>query len=133
MTGVDIVGALLRESSEMTAMIPEERIKAGVLPANIALSALLLRQISGVDRQPLKRGVFTRVTDRVAVTVRASNYRDQRAAMKLVRKICAGRIGNIGGGTRVAILTAGLGPDVAGPADSFEQTQDFKVSYDATA
>jgi hypothetical protein len=33
----------------------------------------------------------------------------------------------------VSILTAGTGPDVAGPNDSYEQTQDFRVSFDAPA
>lgn len=28
-------------------------------------------------------------------------------------------------------VAAGVGPDVGGPADSFEQTQDFRVSFDA--
>ncbi len=129
MTGVDIVGALLLAETAVTEVVPANRIKAAVLPDGITLPALLVRTVSSVDRQPLKRGGFVRVTDRVSVTVRAASYESQRAVIKLVRKL-AGRTGNIGGGLRVSILTAGIGPDVGGPAASFEQTQDFRVTFD---
>jgi len=129
MTGVDIVGALLLAEAALTEVVQADRIKAAVLPDGIALPALLVRTVSSVDRQPLKRGGFVRVTDRVSVTVRAASYESQRAVIKLVRKL-AGRTGNIGGGLRVSILTAGIGPDVGGPAASFEQTQDFRVTFD---
>jgi len=129
MTGVDIVGALLLAETALTEVVPADRIKAAVLSDGIALPALLVRTVRSVDRQPLKRGGFVRVTDRVSVTVRAASYESQRAVIKLFRKL-AGRTGNIGGGLRVSILTAGIGPDVGGPAASFEQTQDFRVTFD---
>ena len=49
------------------------------------------------------------------------------------RVIAEGRhlTGDIGGALRVSILTAGLGPSLNGPGNSFEQTQDFRVSWDA--
>jgi len=31
------------------------------------------------------------------------------------------------------VLTAGAGPELNGPGDSFERNQDFTVSYDAPA
>ena len=129
MTGGDIVAALLRVDNAILAISPAERIKLGRLPDNVTYPALLVRVISSIDRQPLKWGPGVRVTDRVSVTVRASSYRDQVATMKAVRKCCAGRTGDIGGGRTVSILTAGRGPDVAGPADSFEQSQDFRVTF----
>jgi hypothetical protein len=131
MTGVDIVGALLRADAALTAIVPTDRIKAGGLPDGVALPALLLVLVSSVERQPLKRGAKVRTIDRVAATVCADSYREQRAIIALVKSICAGRTGNIGGGERVSILTAGTGPDLRGPASSFEQTQDFRVSHDA--
>lgn len=130
--GVNIVGELLRAAAPVVAVVPVERIKAGSLPENAELLALLLRTVSSVEVQKLVRGTYTRTTDRVAVTVRAASWREQVAVMQLVKTACAGRTGNIGGGLRVSILTAGLGPDVRGPANSFEQTLDFRVSYDAT-
>lgn len=131
MTGSDIVGSLLRGHAPLTAIVPEASIKGGRLPDGTALPALLVRTISVIDRQPLRRSGWVRRTDRVAVAVRAASYKDQNAIVALVREACAGRIGDLGGGARVAILTAGLGPDVNGPGNSFEQTQDFRVSFDA--
>jgi hypothetical protein len=131
MTGVDIIGSLLRADADLAALVPNDRTKAGVLPDNVALPALLLRLVSSVERQDLVRGSAVRTTDRVSVTVRAASYRDQTQIIRLVRTICAGLTGNIAGAQRVSILTAGAGPDVTGPASTFEQTQDFRVSYDA--
>jgi hypothetical protein len=130
MSGVDIAGALLLADAAVIAMFPATQIKAGRLPDDVILPALLLRKVSGVDRQTLTRGATRRTTDRVSVTVRAANYRDQREGIRLVRACLAGQAGNIGGGLNVSILTAGTGPDVNGPGDSFEQAQDFRVSYD---
>ncbi len=131
MNGVNIVGALLLADAELLALVPAARIKAGMLPDNVTLPALLVRSTSSVERQSLRRTTATRTTDRISVTVRASNYREQEAIIRRVKNCCAGKTGSIGGASSVAVLTAGKGPDVLGPATSFEQTQDFKVSYDA--
>ena len=133
MTGADIVTALLRADTAIATVASADRIKLGRLPDGVALPAILIRTISVVDRQPLKRAGFVKRTDRVSVTVRAASYRDQVAAIGIVRRCCSGKTGALGGGTGVSILTAGTGPDVAGPADSFEQAQDFRVSFDEPA
>lgn len=130
MSGAMIVGTLLSTDPVILATVaPAARIKLGLLPDGVQLTAVLVRTISSIDRQPLKRVGYVRVTDRVSVTVRAASYRDQVAAIKAVRTCCAGRTGNIGGGTSVSILTAGTGPDLNGPGNSFEQAQDFRVSF----
>jgi hypothetical protein len=130
-TGVDIIGALMLADADVIAFAAAGQIKAGRLPDNATLPALLARVVSTVEKQPLKRGGVVRTIDRVSVTVRAASYEDQRTGMRLVRKCCAGRTGDIGGGVRVAILTAGTGPELDGPGNSYERTQDFRVSYDA--
>jgi hypothetical protein len=79
----------------------------------------------------LKREAVTRTIDRISVTVRAANERDRASVIGLVVNACAGLTGNIGGGSSVSILTAGRGPYLSGPGDTYEQTQDFRVSYDA--
>lgn len=130
-TGASIVGTLLRDDTEIATAVPAERLKLGALPDNIPLSAILLRIVSSIERQTLVRGAKTRTVDRVSVTVRAASYREQTRLIGLVKKCCAGRTGDVGGGQSVSILTAGTGPDLRGPGDSFEQTQDFRVSHDA--
>lgn len=131
MTGADIIGTLLRADAALVALVPQGRIKGKRLPLGIALPALLVRVVSVVDRQPLTLGALVRRTDRIAVTVRAASGDDQDAIIKLVRAVCAGRSGAIAGAVNVSIRTAGLGPDLDGPGNSFEQTQDLRVSFDA--
>jgi hypothetical protein len=133
MTGVDIVGALLNSDDALLAAIPAGQIKAGALPDGVVLPTLLVRMTSNVERQTLVRGATVRTIERISVTVRAASYRDQVAAIKLVVKACAGKTGSIAGAANVSVLTAGRGPDLRGPGNSFEQTQDFRVSFDAAA
>jgi len=132
-SGVAIVGALLRAYAPLASVVDAASIKAGKLPDGVALPAILVRSVSMVERQNLRRGATVRAIERVSVAVRASSYRQQREIIGLVRACCAGRTGDVGGGIRVSITTAGTGPDVGGPANSFEQTQDFRVSFDAAA
>ncbi|KQN77876.1 hypothetical protein [Sphingomonas sp. Leaf62] len=131
MIGTDIIGTVLREAAPVTAMVPGKNIKTGRLPDIVKLPALLIRTISLIERQPLKRTGMVRWTERVAVTVRAENYLDQKLILRRVRAVCLARSGAIAGAERVSILPAGAGPDIAGPANSFEQTHDFRVSFDA--
>ena len=131
MSGVDIIGTLLRANGDVLGLVSEENIKGGRLPDGVPLPALLVKETSTNERQSLKREPTTRTIDRVSVTVRAASYRDQKLAMRLVRNCCAGLTGNIVGALNVSILTAGTGPELDGPGNSFERTQDFRVSYDA--
>lgn len=131
MTGADIIGLLLRADDDVLALVALADIKGGRLPDDSGLPALLVRVTSTIERQALKRSALTRTVDRVSVTVRAENYAQQRQALQLVRTCCAGLAGDIAGALRVSILTAGAGPDVDGPGNTFERTQDFRVSFDA--
>lgn len=129
MSGVSIIGALLLADADVLAKVPAARIKAGMLNDGIALPALLVRSVSLVERVHLVRGETVRVKERVSVTVRAANYKDQRAIIKLVRDACAGEFGTIAGFENASVINAGTGPDVIGPGNTFEQTQDFMTSF----
>lgn len=133
MSGTEIIGTLLRGHAAIAAIMPAERIKIGTLPENTPLNALLIRSVSLVERQMLTDGPKIHTTERVSVTVRAVSYRDQEAIIRLVRSCCRGKRGAIAGVTNVSVLTAGTGPDVRGPGNSFEKTTDFRVSFDADA
>ena len=130
MTGDDIVAAMLRDNPALTAVVPVAQINVAALPDNTPLPNLLVTQTTSVDRQFLKQGPSVRVIDRVSVKVRAGNHLQRRAVIRLVRACCAGKTGSIGGGSNVAIMTAGQGPDLSGPGTSYEKTQDFRVSFD---
>jgi hypothetical protein len=129
--GVEIVGTLLRGFADLTAIVPDANIKAGALPSDVSLPALLVRSVSQPDR-PLLDGTQKAPTfERVSVAVRAANYRDQRRVMRLVKECCAGQRGEIPGVTRWSVTPAGKGPDLRGPGDAFEQSRDFKCFFNA--
>jgi hypothetical protein len=128
MTGADIIGALLLAE---VGPVAAPNIRAGQLPATVTLPAILFRVVSTVERQPLIRGPKVRTVDRVAVTCRANTYDEQRAVMDWIKRRCAGFVGSFGDAANVSVLTAGTGPELDGPGNSFERTADFRVSFDA--
>ena len=129
--GVEIVSTLLREYAGFADILEAENIKGGALPENAPLPALLVRSVTTTDRKTLDGTEKGPVFERVSVAVRAANYRDQRTIMKLVKACCAGKIGNIPDVTRWSVTSAGKGPDLRGPGNSYEQTRDFRVFYNA--
>ncbi len=131
MTGAEIMGVLLYAHEPLTAVVPTDQIKGGRLPDGTPLSSLLVRTVSLIDRQPLVHPGWFRSTARVSVMVRAASYDDQIAVIRLVRALPKGAIGAVGEARNVVVQTAGLGPDVIGPGNTYEQTQDFRVAFDA--
>lgn len=133
MIGIDIIGALMMRDAAVIDFATSEGIKAGRLPESVILPAYLVRLISLIDYQPLKGSRMVRSTARIRVTVRAASYDDQVEGIRLVRAACARFTGDIANAKRVSVLTAGTGPDLNGPGNSFEQSQDFRVTFDAAA
>lgn len=135
MNGAEIMGAIFRADTPLTAEVREGAIKGGRLRDDEALPVLLVRSISIVDRQTLAWEDRVRVTERVSATLRAASYRERATIMPLVRS--AGRAGLVipvmGDATNISVLTAGGGPELNGPNDSYERNQDFTVSYDTPA
>jgi len=135
MSGGEILGELLRADATLTQKVAPAAIKGGRLADNEALPVMLVRSLSIVDRQSLALEAMVRTTERISVTVRAASYRDRTAIMDLLRSV--GRAGiaipAMGDARNISVLTAGAGPELNGPANSFERNQDFTVSYDAPA
>ena len=129
MSGVEVVGTLLRAYDPLIARVALASIKAGALPENIGLPAILLRTTSVVDRQPLKILNYVASVERVSVTVRAASYVKQRELIKMIRRCAHGWTGDLAGVLSVSVRSAGTGPDVTGPNNTYEQTQDFRVSF----
>ena len=130
MTGADIIGALLCEDLTEADPVPADRIREDRLPDGITLPALLVRTVSSVDYHLLS-GSPLRTRDRISVTVRAASVKERKAVIGWVRARCSGKLGDIAGASSVTIMTFGKGPSLNGPGNSFEQTQDFRVSWDA--
>lgn len=134
MTGAAIVGELLRSDAAVTHVVPTASIKGGRLPDDAVLPVLLVRSISVVDRQTLAREAMVRSTERISVTVRAATHRDRGAIVKLIRTACTGVVlPEFEDARNISVLTAGAGPELNGPGNSFERSQDFSVTYDAPA
>lgn len=129
--GATIMGAVLLAYAPLLRLVAADNIKGGRLPEGQPLPAILVRTVSSVDAKRLRRERTRRCIDRVSVAVRAATWAEQRLIIQAVREAGADRVGPLGGGTNVSILLSGLGPDVDGPGNSYEQTQDFRVSYDA--
>lgn len=133
MSGVAIVRALLVAHAPLTAHVPTTRIQAGVLPQGTTLPAVSITDISGVDRNIVNPLTTVRVTDRIQVTVMASNYVQQKDLLKLVRKACRDKRGVIAGFKGTVVLTDVKGPDLLGTDTGiFMQSQDFRVFYEET-
>lgn len=133
MSGIAIVTELLLADPWFQELASADRLKEDRLPENAALPAIVLSTVSSVDRQTLERGAFVRSAERVSVTVRAASVRDRKAVIARVRAACSDKRGTIAECFRVSVKTAGQGPSVTGPGGSFEQTQDFRVGFDAPA
>ena len=133
MSGAAIIAELLVEDPVFDTAADQDRLKEDRFPEGVGLPAYLIRTISGADRSRLTAGHFVRSTERVSVTVRAASAEDRRDEIARVRRACADKLGDIAGCFRVAVTTAGLGPSLLGPNDTFEQTLDFSVSFDAQA
>lgn len=131
MSGTTIIGTLIRADAAILEKVAVASIKSGALPEDVTLPALLITSTSLTERQSLVRGETTPQSERVSVKVRAASYADQKLMMKLVVDCCAGKTGTIADFDNVSILTAGRGPDMRGPANTFDQTQDFRVHYHA--
>ena len=128
--GCTIVGTLLRNYSGLVGIVPTANIKEGAIQKGAPLPLILLENVSSVEpSQPLCRPDDLLTVDRVAVTIRAASHRERKVIRWLVVRACAGKNGEIAGAKSVAILTAGAGPDLRGPGDSFDKTQDFRVTY----
>ncbi len=130
-----IVGTLLRRHAPLIALVAAKWIKVGELPEGAPMQAVLIRSISVLDTHFLKATEMQHSTERVAVLVRAENYRRQAELLKLVRAACNDFTGSLDGleAKRIAVHTNGTGPDLRGADGSFQRTQDFRVSFDAPA
>jgi hypothetical protein len=130
MSGSSIINELLEADPVLAVAAEEQRIKEDLWPENVELPAYLVRTISSTDRNNLTPGPFIRSFERISVTVRASSVRERKAEIDRVREAGRDRVGDFAGCFRVSVLTNGRSPTLIGPGNTFEQTQDFIVSFD---
>lgn len=130
MNGVAAIRQLLANDGPVTALVPDDRISAGVLPLNIELPAIAITSVSSVDRNILQPGANRRVTERVQVTGYGANYPQMKVLMQAVKRAAADQMPTVDGITDVVVHTDSAGPDLTDEeAKLYLGTQDFRVSF----
>lgn len=134
MNGVAAIYQLLVGDGEVTDLIPEERIITGNLPQDVGLDAISISDVSSVDFETISPAEQRFTTDRVQVTVLASNYENLVAALKAVKSAGDAKTPVIDGIENVVVRTAGQGPYFTNDAGSIHmRSQDFRVSFNQPA
>jgi hypothetical protein len=131
MNGVAAMVAVLTANAALTAVVPEDRITAGVDLQGTALPKISVSRISATDLNIPSPGATRLVRELVQVTVLAADYVSQHRVLALVKAAAADRIGPaVSGITGVTIHTASAGPDFVDERTSiYIGTQDFAVIY----
>ena len=130
MNGVAVIRQLLTAYDPLTALVPVERISAGILPQGIELPAVSIMSVSATDRNIPNPGARRQVAERVQVTVMSADYPALKAVMAQVKKAGADKMPAVAGISNVTVHTDGMGPDFMNEAASiYMQPLDFRVTY----
>lgn len=131
MDGVAAVRTVLVADLGLVALVPAEKVVAGVLPLSTVLPGIALTSISRREDSMLAPDGFCFVQERVQVTVLARDYPTMKRVLRAVRRAAADQIDPpVAGITDVTIHTDGTGPDIIADDTNIHQgTQDFSVSY----
>jgi hypothetical protein len=130
MSAIKITRALLVADAALTALVPANRIVAGVPAQGVALPLIALTEVSRVDRNLVTGSATARVTARVQVTVMATSYPAQKTLLGAVRHAARSKVGTLSGVSNVAIQLDGTGPDLMQSDTSiYQQAQDFRVTF----
>ena len=130
MNGVIAVRTLLVTDTGMTALVPEARIAAGMLPQGTDLPAISLMLVSSVDRNIPAPGPKRRVNERVQVTVLARTYPEAKTLIAAIRAAAADQMPTVDGLFDVTVHTDSAGPDFLDEETGIHmQTQDLRVSF----
>lgn len=134
MNGVGAIYQLLAADTGVTDLVPVDRIVTGNLPQGVLLEAISITDVSGVDFSTIAPGTERFTTDRVQVTVLASNYESLVAVIKAVKSAGDAKRPTIAGIENVSVRTDGQGPYFTNEDGSIHQkSQDFRVSYNQLA
>lgn len=131
MNGILAVLTVLHADSGVTALVPTQRIVAGVLTQGAALPSISVTLISTVDLNLPTPGATRFVTERVQVTVLAPTYKRQREVLAAVKRAAADRLNvPVTGIGNVSIHTDSAGPDFMNEdASIYLGSIDFRVKF----
>lgn len=131
MSCVKVIVALLAADAPLLALVPVEKIMAGVIPQGTSLPAVSVTEVSTVEISHIDaQAPYTLVDARVQVTVVAASYPAQKALLAAVRKACNYKRGTLVGVPVVSVRRGSNGPDFNDPeTDFYLQSVDFHVIY----
>lgn len=131
MAGVEILREALVSDTDVTAIVPPERIAAGVLPQGTMLPAIALARVSLVERNIPSPGPVKHVTERVQATIMAESYVQMDAVHRAVKRAAIDvAIDGPTGVSAIRIHSLGAGPDFMDEAATIHMTShDFRVTY----
>lgn len=125
-----IIRALLAGALEVTARVPVERIVAGIVKEGTALPALGITEVGDMPVGAFDaQAEYSVVTQRVQVTAMCKTYPEVKSLIKMVRRACNFKSGQIAGESVISIVRDTVGPDLDDVAGNCFQSIDFKVTY----
>lgn len=127
MDGVAVVRSVLTADAGITAIVPVSRIVADdALPQGIGLSAILIKLITGVDRNIPHQSASVFRTDRVRIEGHARTMPEREQVMMAIWQALQNNQRPL---SAVTLNTEARGPDGISDASVRVGIQDCKVSY----
>jgi hypothetical protein len=127
---VHVTRYLLANNAGVLAVVPADRIMAGILPQGIALPALAVTHVSTLRKNFVEETTVDWCTSRVQVTGMASTYPALKALMALVRAALPRSRGTVDGVAVDAIVSDIEGPDFRDDAEGiYMQSHDFVLTF----
>jgi len=131
MSAEKAIYALLKASSALLAVVPSDRIFAGVLPLNTALPAISYSHLSTVENTTIDaNSPYGLVTSRIQVMVATKDYPTQKDLIRLIRLACNYKHGTFNGVIVNSVIRDIVSPDLSDDeVGIFYQSIDFKVTF----
>jgi hypothetical protein len=131
MSGVAICRTLLSANTALLAVVPANKIMAGVIPLNTVLPAISVASISGVSHNNVAMDNAPKmVTERVQVTVMSKTYPQQKQLLALVKAAIPNTYAIVSGFQCYSIVDDIEGPDIQDvDLIIYFQSADFNVRF----
>ena len=131
MSGVSILRELLATDPRVLALVPSDRVVAGVLRQRATLPAVLVHQVGDSEEPTLARNLRSRMMrERVQVTVLANSWESMKDVMKATALGRGVYTGVVKGYKVNSVLPLGANPEMpAGEEGIYEQSRDFMVTF----
>lgn len=134
MNGVAALRVLALADPMLMALVPPERVRAGVLPQDTKLPAISLITVSSIERSIPNPGSVRRLLERTQATIIAKDYAQLQAVRRALKHAAADKRPIVDGISEVVVLLDGAGPEFMDDGASFYiTTQDFRISFNEPA